>query len=72
MLALFTPGAIEGFFDYGLPIDGEQPTDEYLVGQVMALALLWAVSTGMWDSVHNATPDEEKRRTGNPATSCAA
>jgi hypothetical protein len=39
---------------------------------VMALALLWAVSTGMWDSVHSATPDEKKRRTGNPATSCAA
>jgi hypothetical protein len=39
---------------------------------VMALALLWAVSTGMWDSVHHATPDEKKRRTGGPATSCAA
>jgi hypothetical protein len=39
---------------------------------VMALALLWAVSTGMWDSVHNATPDEKKCRTGGPATSCAA
>jgi hypothetical protein len=39
---------------------------------VMALALLWAVSTGMWDSVHNATPAEKKRRTGAPATSCAA
>ena len=39
---------------------------------VMALALFWAVSTGMWDSVHNATPDEKKRRTDAPATSCAA
>jgi hypothetical protein len=39
---------------------------------VMALALLWAVSAGMWDSVHNATPDEKKRRTGAPATSGAA
>jgi hypothetical protein len=39
---------------------------------VMALALFWAVSTGMSDSVHNATPDEKKRRTGDPATSCAA
>lgn len=26
---------------------------------VMALALFWAVSTGMWDAVHNATPDEK-------------
>jgi hypothetical protein len=26
---------------------------------VMALALFWAVSTGMWDAVHNVTPDEK-------------
>jgi hypothetical protein len=26
---------------------------------VMALALFWAVSTGMWDAVHNAAPDEK-------------
>jgi hypothetical protein len=39
---------------------------------VMALALFWAVSTGMWDAVHRATPDEKKSRTGNPATSAAA
>ena len=26
---------------------------------VMALALFWAVSTGMWDVVHDATPDEK-------------
>jgi hypothetical protein len=39
---------------------------------VMALALVWAVSTGMWDSVHHATPDEKKPRTGGPASCCAA
>ena len=39
---------------------------------VMALALFWAGSTGMWDAVHCATPDEKKSRTGNPATSAAA
>ena len=39
---------------------------------VMALALFWAVSTGMWDAVHDATPDEKKPRVGNPATSAAA
>jgi hypothetical protein len=39
---------------------------------VMALALFWAVSTGMWDAVHNATPDEKKHRTGGPETSAAA
>ena len=39
---------------------------------VMALALFWAVSTGMWDAVHGATPDEKKPRADNPATSAAA
>ena len=39
---------------------------------VMALALFWAVSTGMWDAVHNATPDEKKLRTDSPATCVAA
>jgi Transposase DDE domain len=39
---------------------------------VMALALLWAVSTGLWDSVHHATPDEKKPRTDAPASCCAA
>jgi len=39
---------------------------------VMALALFWAVSTGMWDAVHRATPDEKKPRTASPAISAAA
>jgi hypothetical protein len=39
---------------------------------VMALALFWAVSTGMWGAVHNATPDEGKPRRIGPATSTAA
>jgi hypothetical protein len=39
---------------------------------VMALALFWPVSTGVWHAVHDATPDEKKRRTGDPATCCAA
>jgi hypothetical protein len=39
---------------------------------VTALALFWAVSTGMWDAVHDATPDEKKPRIGNPATFAAA
>src|SRR4051812_19892576 len=39
---------------------------------VMALALFWAVSTGMWDAVHDATPDEKKPRIGNPVTFAAA
>ena len=39
---------------------------------VMALALFWAVSTGMWDAVHDATPDEKKPRIDSPAISAAA
>jgi hypothetical protein len=39
---------------------------------VMALALFWAVSTGMWDAVHHPTPDEKKPRTGSPGASAAA
>ena len=39
---------------------------------VMALALFWAGSTGTWDAVHGATPDEKKPRTDSPATSAAA
>jgi hypothetical protein len=26
----------------------------------MALALYWAVSTGLWDAVHHPTPNEKK------------
>ncbi len=39
---------------------------------ILALALFWAVSTGMWDKVHHATPDEKKSLTGSPAISAAA
>ncbi len=39
---------------------------------VMALALFWAVSVGMWDVVNKATPAEKKPRKSNPATYCAA
>src|SRR3954468_8686882 len=33
---------------------------------VMALALHWAVSTGMWDAACRPLPAEKKRRTGGP------
>ena len=39
---------------------------------VMALALFWAVSVGMWDVVNKATPAEKKRRKTSPETCCAA
>jgi hypothetical protein len=32
----------------------------------MALALFWAVLTGMWDAVHCATPDEKSPGTSTP------
>ncbi len=36
---------------------------------VMALALYWAVSTGMWDQANNPTPAEKKDHTVNPKKS---
>src|SRR4051812_30175011 len=39
---------------------------------VVTLALFWAVSTGMWDAAHRATPDEKEPRHSSPATCCAA
>ena len=39
---------------------------------VMALALFRAVSTGMWDAIHHATPDEKKFQHTSLATSVAA
>ncbi|MEI6108193.1 MAG: transposase [Opitutae bacterium] len=36
---------------------------------VMALALYWAVSTGMWDQAENPAPAEKKPRTASPAKS---
>jgi hypothetical protein len=39
---------------------------------IMALALFWAVSTGMWASVHAAAPDEKKTGQNSPRTSSEA
>jgi hypothetical protein len=38
----------------------------------MALALHWAVSTGMWDAEHNPTPAEKKPHKTAPAKHGAA
>ena len=38
MLILFTPGEIEGFFDYGLPVRGERPSEDHLIGRILELA----------------------------------
>lgn len=38
VLITFTPGNIEGFFDYGLPVDGAVPTEEHLQNRLVELA----------------------------------
>jgi hypothetical protein len=38
VLVLFTPGQIEGFFDYGLPVGpggNERPSDEHLINRIV-------------------------------------
>lgn len=37
VLVLFTPGNIEGFFDYGLPVNGAVPSDEHLIQRLAEL-----------------------------------
>src|SRR3954454_23736231 len=39
---------------------------------VLALALYWAGSTGMWDAIENRTPAEKKPRQRHARTSPAA
>lgn len=39
VLVMFTPGGIEGFFDYGEPMpDGSVPSDAWLIERIGALA----------------------------------
>jgi len=38
MLAIFTPGNIEGYFDFGLPLDdGSIPSEAYIIERINAL-----------------------------------
>jgi mannose-6-phosphate isomerase-like protein (cupin superfamily) len=34
VLVMFTPGNIEKFFDYGMPIDGRAPSDDVLIERI--------------------------------------
>src|SRR5690349_15323886 len=34
LVALFTPGDIEGFFDYGLPVNDARPSDDHLIRRI--------------------------------------
>ena len=38
MLVLFTPGQVEGFFDYGLPVNGQRPSDSHLIERILDMA----------------------------------
>jgi uncharacterized cupin superfamily protein len=38
VLVVFTPGDIEGFFDYGLPVNNARPSDDYLLQRIGALS----------------------------------
>src|SRR3954453_7900106 len=88
IIAMSEPPTVHRAFDYGLRWgieamvsdfktrgfgleDSQLRRPERLI-LVMTLALFWAVSTGMWDAVHRATPDEKKPRHSSPATCCAA
>lgn len=35
VLVLFTPGHIEGFFDFGLPVNGEPPSEQQLLDRLV-------------------------------------
>ncbi|HZM92249.1 MAG TPA: cupin domain-containing protein [Vicinamibacterales bacterium] len=38
MLIVFTAGQIEGFFDYGLPVNGQRPSDDRLIERILEMA----------------------------------
>jgi hypothetical protein len=68
--AMFSDFKSRGF---GLAESQLQRTDRLdRLLRVMALALHWAVSTGMWDATHRATPDEKNRPSTSPAISAVA
>jgi hypothetical protein len=37
VLVLFTPGEVEGFFEYGLPVNNVRPSDDHLIARIMEL-----------------------------------
>lgn len=44
ILVGFTPGSIEGFFDYGLPVNGRAPGDEHLLERIAELGPQYGVT----------------------------
>ena len=44
LLVLFTPGHIEGFFDYGEAVDGRAPSDDALIARIGLLGPQFGVN----------------------------
>ncbi len=38
LLVMFTPGTAEGFFEYGLPVNGARPSEQHLINRILELA----------------------------------
>lgn len=68
--AMFSDFKTRGFNLEASQIERTDRLDRLVL--VLALALYWAVSTGMWDAIENRTPAEKKPRRRNARTSPAA
>jgi hypothetical protein len=68
--AMFSDFKTRGFNLEASQIERTDRLDRLVL--VLALALYWAVSTGMWDALENRAPAEKKPRQRNARTSPAA
>src|SRR5215210_6674615 len=68
--AMFSDFKTRGFNLEASQIERTDRLDRLVL--VLALALYWAVSTGMWDAIENRTPVEKKRRQRTARMSPAA
>src|SRR5215212_7755741 len=68
--AMFSDFKTRGFNLEASQIERPDRLDRLIL--VLALALYWAVSTGMWDAIENRTPVEKKPRRRSARMSPAA
>ena len=68
--AMFSDFKTRGFNLEASQIERTDRLDRLVL--VLALALYWAVSTGLWDATENRTPVEKKPRRRNARLSPAA
>ena len=68
--AMFSDFKTRGFNLEASQIERTDRLDRLVL--VLALALYWAVSTGMWDAIENRTPAEKKPGRRSARTSPAA